>query len=99
MLPACGSPGTPAGDKAAIHAPARHHGRAQRQISVEAAVAAVAFLPGLAIGSFLNVVASRVPLHRPLNGRSACMSCAAPIAWYDNVPLVSYLVLRGRCRS
>jgi leader peptidase (prepilin peptidase)/N-methyltransferase len=65
-----------------------------------AALAAIAFLPGLAVGSFLNVVAARVPLRRSVvHPGSACMSCAAPIAWYDNLPIVSYLFLRGRCRS
>ncbi len=64
------------------------------------ALAAVAFAPGLALGSFLNVVAARVPRQLSIvHPRSACMSCAAPIAWYDNVPLISYVLLRGRCRS
>ena len=64
------------------------------------AFAALALAPGLAIGSFLNVVAARVPLRRSLvRPASACMSCSKPIAWHDNVPVVSYLVLRGRCRS
>jgi leader peptidase (prepilin peptidase)/N-methyltransferase len=64
------------------------------------AFAALALAPGLALGSFLNVVAARVPLKRSLvRPGSACMSCSAPIAWHDNVPLVSYLVLRGKCRS
>jgi leader peptidase (prepilin peptidase) / N-methyltransferase len=64
------------------------------------AAAGIAFFPALAIGSFLNVVAARVPLQRSVAaGRSACMSCGAPIAWYDNVPIVSWAVLRGRCRS
>jgi leader peptidase (prepilin peptidase)/N-methyltransferase len=57
------------------------------------------FLVGLVIGSFLNVVIARVPdgksVWRP---RSSCPGCAAPIAWYDNVPLVSFVALRGRCR-
>jgi leader peptidase (prepilin peptidase)/N-methyltransferase len=66
---------------------------------VNAALAAVAIVPGLAVGSFLNVVAARVPLRRSIvSPGSACMSCEAPIAWYDNVPLLSYLVLQGRCR-
>jgi leader peptidase (prepilin peptidase) / N-methyltransferase len=61
--------------------------------------AAAAFVPGLALGSFLNVVAARVPLGLSVvHPASACMSCGARIAWYDNVPLVSWLVLRGRCR-
>jgi leader peptidase (prepilin peptidase) / N-methyltransferase len=63
--------------------------------------AALAFLvPGLALGSFLNVVAARVPLGRSIiRPPSACMSCGAHIAWYDNVPLLSYALLRGHCRS
>jgi leader peptidase (prepilin peptidase)/N-methyltransferase len=58
------------------------------------------FVPGLALGSFLNVVAARVPLGRSIiRPPSACMSCGAHIAWYDNVPLLSYALLRGHCRS
>ena len=61
---------------------------------------AFAVLPGLAVGSFLNVVAARLPERRSLvRPRSACGACSTPIAWYDNVPLLSYAVLRGRCRS
>lgn len=57
------------------------------------------FLPGLALGSFLGVVAARVPLRRSVvRPGSACMSCDAPIRWYDNVPVLSYALLRGRCR-
>jgi leader peptidase (prepilin peptidase) / N-methyltransferase len=64
------------------------------------ALAAVAFAPGLAIGSFLNVVAARVPLKRSIvSPGSACMSCGHEVAWYDNVPVLSWLVLRGRCRN
>lgn len=67
---------------------------------MDVALAAFAFAPALAIGSFLNVVAARVPLQRSVvSGRSACMGCGHEIAWYDNVPVVSYLVLGGRCRS
>jgi leader peptidase (prepilin peptidase)/N-methyltransferase len=63
------------------------------------AFAALVFAPGLAVGSFLNVVAARVPLRRSLmRPGSACMSCSASIAWYDNIPVASFLVLRGRCR-
>jgi leader peptidase (prepilin peptidase)/N-methyltransferase len=59
-----------------------------------------AVLPGLAVGSFLNVVAARLPARRSIvHPRSACGSCATPIAWYDNVPVLSYLLLHGRCRS
>lgn len=64
------------------------------------AFAAMLSAPALAVGSFLNVVASRLPLQRSsMDGRSACMSCGAEIAWYDNLPLLSYAILRGRCRS
>lgn len=58
------------------------------------------FVPGLALGSFLGVVAARVPLRRSVvRPGSACMSCDTPIKWYDNVPVVSYALLRGRCRK
>ena len=64
------------------------------------ALAAVVFAPALALGSFLNVVAARVPLRRSIvRPPSACMSCGQEIRWYDNLPLVSYAVLRGRCRD
>jgi leader peptidase (prepilin peptidase)/N-methyltransferase len=64
------------------------------------AAAALALAPGLAIGSFLNVVAARVPLKRSIvSPPSACMGCGTEIAWYDNIPLVSWVVLRGRCRA
>ena len=57
-------------------------------------------LPGLALGSFLNVVAARLPERRSVvTPRSACGSCATEIAWYDNIPVVSWLLLRGRCRT
>ena len=64
------------------------------------AAAAVAFVPGLAIGSFLNVVAARVPLKRSIVApASACMSCGTELSWRDNVPVLSWLLLRGRCRT
>ena len=67
---------------------------------MDAVLAVMFFAPGLALGSFLNVVAARVPLRRSIvRPPSACMSCATEIAWYDNVPLLSYALLRGRCRS
>jgi leader peptidase (prepilin peptidase)/N-methyltransferase len=67
---------------------------------VNLALAAAVFAPALAVGSFLNVVAARVPLRRSIvHPGSACMSCGSEIAWYDNIPVVSYVVLRGRCRS
>jgi leader peptidase (prepilin peptidase)/N-methyltransferase len=67
---------------------------------VDVALGLVAFWPALALGSFLNVVAARVPLRRSVvRPASACMSCGHELAWYDNVPVVSWFLLRGRCRS
>jgi len=67
---------------------------------VNPALAAVALVPGLALGSFLNVVVARVPLGRSIvTPGSACMSCGTALAWHDNVPLLSYVLLRGRCRT
>jgi leader peptidase (prepilin peptidase) / N-methyltransferase len=67
---------------------------------VDFALGLFAFWPALALGSFLNVVAARVPLRRSIvRPSSACMSCGTELAWYDNVPVASWLVLRGRCRS
>ena len=64
------------------------------------ALAAVVFAPALAIGSFLNVVAARVPLRRSIvSPPSACMACGQEIRWYDNLPLVSWLLLRYVARS
>jgi leader peptidase (prepilin peptidase)/N-methyltransferase len=64
------------------------------------ALAAAAFAPGLAIGSFLNVVAARVPLKRSIvSPGSACMSCGHELSWYENVPVLSWLALRGRCKG
>jgi len=61
---------------------------------------AVVVVFGLVLGSFLNVVIARLPERRSLWApRSACPGCGAPIAWYDNVPLLSFAVLRGRCRA
>ena len=61
---------------------------------------ALVFAPALALGSFLNVVAARLPERRSVvKPRSACVSCGHEIAWYDNIPLLSYAVLRGRCRN
>ena len=64
------------------------------------ALSAAAFVPGLAIGSFLNVVAARVPRKRSIvSPGSACMSCGHELAWTRERPRVSWLVLRGKCRG
>jgi len=63
------------------------------------ALSAVVFVPALAIGSFLNVVAARVPRKRSIvSPGSACMSCGHELAWHENVPVFSWLALRGKCK-
>ncbi len=63
------------------------------------AAAAVVLAPALALGSFLNVVAIRVPERRSLlRPPSSCGACGEEILWRDNVPVLSWLLLRGRCR-
>ena len=60
----------------------------------------LAFVLGLLVGSFLNVCIHRWPSYQSvIRPRSRCPQCEAPITWYDNIPLLSYALLRGRCRS
>jgi leader peptidase (prepilin peptidase)/N-methyltransferase len=60
----------------------------------------LALLVGLAIGSFLNVCVTRLPADESVVfPGSRCRACRTPIAWFDNIPLVSYLMLGGRCRQ
>jgi leader peptidase (prepilin peptidase) / N-methyltransferase len=64
------------------------------------ALAAGCALLGLLIGSFLNVVVHRVPQGRSVVApRSSCPACMAPVRWHDDVPVASWLLLRGRCRD
>src|SRR5437762_13079408 len=61
---------------------------------------AIAALAGLIAGSFFNVVIARLPRHESLlRPGSRCPSCEHPVRPYDNVPVVSWLILRGRCRD
>ncbi len=63
------------------------------------------FIFGLAVGSFVNVIALRYDpdrgffAQRSLRGRSKCMQCAMQLRWFELIPLCSFLVLRGKCRS
>jgi leader peptidase (prepilin peptidase)/N-methyltransferase len=67
--------------------------------SVDPFYTSAIFFLGLAFGSFLNVCVYRLPLDLSVvTPRSACPRCKRPIAFYDNLPVVSWLVLRGRCR-
>jgi leader peptidase (prepilin peptidase) / N-methyltransferase len=64
------------------------------------AAALLGGLLGLAFGSFANVVIHRVPRGESLvRPGSRCPACGHPVAWYDNVPVVGWLLLRGRCRA
>lgn len=56
------------------------------------------FIFGFVFGSFFNVLIYRLPKNESLWGRSKCPVCGHQLAWYDNIPIVSYLVLKGRCR-
>jgi leader peptidase (prepilin peptidase) / N-methyltransferase len=57
------------------------------------------FVFGAIIGSFLNVVIYRLHTGRSVNGRSHCMTCGETLRWYELFPIVSYIVLRARCRT
>jgi leader peptidase (prepilin peptidase)/N-methyltransferase len=67
---------------------------------VDVVVVIAAALYGLVVGSFLNVAVHRVPAGQSVvRPRSACPTCATPISARDNLPLVSWVILRGRCRT
>ena len=56
------------------------------------------FLIGIAIGSFLNVLIDRLPNEEKITGRSHCDHCQKKLAWYDLIPVISYVFLGARCR-
>ncbi len=60
---------------------------------------AIFFVFGLIIGSFLNVVVYRTNLAETLLGRSHCPKCKKKIRWYDNIPVLSFVLLKFRCRD
>src|SRR6202035_5864831 len=65
-----------------------------------ALLAFYAFAAGAIVGSFLNVVIHRYPREESVVfPASHCPHCKAPIRWYDNIPLISYLILLARCRA
>ena len=66
----------------------------------DAAAAVLVTIFGLAVGSFLNVCICRLPQHESLLWPSSrCPRCRTALKWYDNIPVLSYVVLRGRCRA
>ena len=67
-------------------------------ISIGQAITIFTFIFGLVVGSFLNVLIVRLPLEKSIFlPRSHCPHCGKVIPWYNNIPLLSYLVLRGKC--
>ena len=58
------------------------------------------FILGTFVGSFLNVCIWRLPKEMSIiKPRSSCIKCKAPVRWYDNIPLLSYIILGGKCRD
>lgn len=69
-------------------------------MTLECLVMIFAGIFGLMVGSFLNVCIVRLPANLSIvRPRSRCPRCEKPIAWFDNIPVVSWLVLRGKCRG
>lgn len=67
---------------------------------IDAVPAVLAFIFGASIGSFLNVCIARWPHDQSVvSPRSRCPNCGLQIAWYDNIPIVSWLLLRAKCRG
>ena len=63
-------------------------------------IAIIAGLFGLVLGSFLNVCIVRLPANESVvRPRSKCPRCGRMIAWYDNIPVLSWILLRGKCRG
>ena len=63
-------------------------------------VSIIIFVSGLILGSFLNVCIYRIPIHKTIvKGRSYCPNCNHLIPWYQNIPIMSFLFLKGKCGS
>lgn len=69
------------------------------ELVIKISAIVLTILLGLCVGSFLNVAIYRIPNDMSLvKPASHCPKCGEPIKWYDNIPLISYIVLRGKCR-
>ncbi len=69
-------------------------------VNTELILSVYVFVFGVVFGSFLNVLIYRLPRNEKfVTGRSRCPHCKEQIRWYDNIPLLSYLILGGRCRN
>lgn len=76
--------------------PSRIYGE-ERWVGLDVGIAIIA---GLVVGSFLNVCIYRIPREESVvTPPSSCTACGVPIRWYDNIPVLGYLLLRGRCRD
>lgn len=62
-------------------------------------LAILSFFYGASLGSFTQVLVTRLHVASVLNGRSKCLSCGEKLRWFDLIPVLSYLVLRGKCRT
>ena len=68
-------------------------------LSMRITIYVICFIFGIIIGSFVNVLIYRLPLHENIvTENSHCMTCGHKLKWYDLFPLFSYLFLRGKCR-
>lgn len=56
------------------------------------------FILGASIGSFLNVLIDRLPFEKSIGGRSICDHCHHQLSWYDLIPIISFFILKGKCR-
>src|SRR5262245_59986351 len=85
---------------AALPVPGGASGKRSARVMNDVLQIVFAGLVGAVIGSFLNVCIYRLPRRRSVVWPpSACAACGDELSWFDNVPLVSYAALRGRCRS
>ena len=71
----------------------------QQKLNMQTLLLTISFIYGACIGSFLNVVILRLPEGKRLNGRSHCPGCGHNLAWWELLPLLSFLALKGKCSS